>query len=242
MKDPPHQSPSSPKGTEGGQPPSETAKPGESAGPPPQPPLGPCAKNRRHGRLTAEEIIAAAAVSFYKNGYADTTLATVARQLNVTDKAIYYYFKSKDLLYLMTVNACMDWVTAIIEEIDARDISGLDKIKTFARRVIRNSLKRRRYLRSLPEHLEDTDLGRRYKAIERAQEESLIGWVREGIADGSIRPDDPKMLWKWNQGGLIWLDAWAREGMQYDDDDLERAAMTMLNRSLGRTPNQAGGE
>lgn len=203
----------------------------------------PAGSPRRNGRLSRDAIISAAAESFYAHGYAETTLSTVARHLNVTDKAIYYYFESKDELYLVTVNRCMDWVASVVESIDRSEATGLDKIKTFARAVVRQARQREPHLKTLPEHLEDTELGRRFRALQKAQDETLIRWVEEGIADGSIGPDNPTVLWIWNQGALIWLDAWAQENCSnYTPERMEAAAVAMLDRCLAaRKPDRQNG-
>ncbi len=194
---------------------------------------------RRGRRLTREEIVSAAAASFYANGYDKTTLGSVARQLDVTDKAIYHYFDSKDALYLQTLQSCTDRIAMVIETIDGEQNSGLAKLKAFASAMIRQSENLRLYIRGLPSHLEDTKEGQRIRAAERAHDETLVRWIKEGINDGSIAPGNPKMLWKWTQGSLIWLDVWSRRGTDHDGPaPLEQQAMDMLDRTLACIPSR----
>jgi TetR/AcrR family transcriptional regulator, cholesterol catabolism regulator len=196
-------------------------------------PGGPKKRSGRRSRISREDIIRTAATSFYAEGYVNTTLADVARQLGVTDKAIYYYFRNKDTLYLEVINRCADWLSAVLESIAENETTGLEKIKAFARTVIRQSSTRQPYLRCLPGHLENSAPGRRFRALEEEHEAILVGWIRDGIADGSIQAADPQLLWQWNQGALLWLDTWARSSGNYNPDIVEKAAMTMLDRSLG---------
>lgn len=195
-------------------------------------PRGRPPKVGRQSRISPPDIISAAAAAFYAGGYTETTLAHVAQRLGVTDKALYHYFDNKDALYLETVKTCLEWVTTVIESIGREGGDGLTKIKTFAGVIIRGSGKRRPFLKCVPDHLVDTELGRQISETNRLHEERLIGWVEEGIGDGSIHPGNPHLLWKWNQGALIWLDTWARDGTCYSCEALEKGAMEMLDRSL----------
>ncbi|MFP3943139.1 MAG: TetR/AcrR family transcriptional regulator [Alphaproteobacteria bacterium] len=198
------------------------------------------ASSDRRGRLSREQIVDAAAATFYAKGYADTTLARVAERLNVTDKAIYYYFDGKDELYLHTLEVCADRIAAVIAAVDRDRQSGFEKVKAFIRAMIRQPDYLRLHIRGLPLHLENTEPGQRIRAAERAHDAVLIRWIEEGINDGSIVPGDPKMLWKWNEGGLVWLDVWSRrEGANGLPVRYEKEAMAMLDRSLARTPRTA---
>jgi len=189
----------------------------------------------RRGRLSRKEIVSAATACFHTRGYAETTLASVAWRIKVTDKAIYYYFRSKDALYLETLLACSNRIAAIIGDIDRNQSGGLAKLKALASTMIREPECLRLYFRALPEHLADTEQGRRIRATNGAHEETMIRWIEEGIADGSIGAGNPKMLWKWNQGALLWLDIWSRSDADYGAPArLETEAMTMLDRTLAR--------
>lgn len=191
----------------------------------------------RRNRLRRDDIISAAAASFYANGYERTTLASVARHLDVTDKAIYYYFESKDALYLETLETCADRISEVIQSIGRRRDSGLEKIKSFTRAMIGQSEILRLYIRGLPHHLEHTKQGRCIRAAERSHDDTLVHWIEQGIADGSIAPGNPKMLWKWNQGALIWLDVWSRRDKDLGGPDkLVEEALEMLERSLACAP------
>lgn len=189
----------------------------------------------RRGRLSRKEIVSAAMTGFHAHGYAETTLASVARHLNVTDKALYYYFRSKDALYLETLLACSERIAAIIGDIDRKQSKGLARLKAFACAMIREPECLRLYFRTLPDHLTDTDQGKHIRSAKSAHEEIMIRWIEEGIADGSIGPGNPKLLWRWNQGALLWLDIWSRSDADYGaPGHLETEAMTMLDRTLAR--------
>ncbi|MFP3943138.1 MAG: TetR/AcrR family transcriptional regulator [Alphaproteobacteria bacterium] len=186
----------------------------------------------RRGRLNHDEIIAAAIPSFHENGYAQTTLADVARRLGVTDKALYYYFGSKDALYLECLNRCANEVGAMIDSIARSERPGLEKIKSFARAMIRRPALQLHSSR-LPGHLVNEEAAVRFSAARRAHEENVIGWIRDGIADRSILAEDPELLWDWSRGALVCFGAGSGRDPGRDPERLEKEALAMLDRSLG---------
>jgi AcrR family transcriptional regulator len=193
-------------------------------------------KSHRRERLRREEIIDAAISSFYQHGYAETTLATVAQHLDVTDKALYHYFESKDDLYLECLNTCTDRVAALIASINESGDPGLARVKIFASTLIRQTDNLLPYARKLPAHLENRPLGVRFRETQCAHNQACIAWIKAGISDGSIRPADPEVLWRWNIGALVWLGIWSPDGVEKDDafrEFLARQAVAMLDRSLG---------
>lgn len=194
---------------------------------------------QKRKRLTRLKIITAAMETFHEKGYAQATLNSVARQLSVTDKALYYYFDSKDELYLECQNTCSERVAAVIAAIDKQEETGLAKVKTYAIAMIRQSGDLHPYDKRLPHHLENTKQGIRFRASERSNDEAVIGWIREGITDGSILPENPKMLWKWNEGALLWLRLWSPEDAMFETRDLEDHTLTMLDRSLSHANGAA---
>jgi TetR/AcrR family transcriptional regulator, cholesterol catabolism regulator len=81
-----------------------------------------------------EELIAAAATVFAAHGYADTTIQAIAREMNMTGAALYYYVKSKDeLLYEIWKRAGAK-LQAAIEEVRSEDLSAEDKLRLVFRR------------------------------------------------------------------------------------------------------------
>lgn len=164
---------------------------------------------RRTNKTCREAILSSAAACFYAHGYADTTLAQVADQLGVTDKALYYYFRNKDALYLETILTCLAWARGLINDAGARGGTGLDKIRHFAVLAAEGNGRREPFLTLVPVHLRETALGRQILEELASQQKILVGWVREGIADGSIAQGDPIVLWRCVEGALIWADTWA---------------------------------
>jgi TetR/AcrR family transcriptional regulator len=138
-------------------------------------------------RLKREAVLRAASELLNEKGYAATSLADVAARLNMTNNALYYYFKSKgELAYQCFVRA-QAVIDECLESADKEGTSGLEKVELF----VRNALRSGRQYGVLPSASQSFALG---AAHQRALSESdqrhratLARFIEEGIRDGSIR-------------------------------------------------------
>jgi AcrR family transcriptional regulator len=81
-----------------------------------------------------EELISSAATVFAAHGYAGTTIQAIAREMNMTGAALYYYVKSKDeLLYEIWKRAGAK-LQAAIDEVGSEDLTPEDKLRLVFRR------------------------------------------------------------------------------------------------------------
>jgi len=83
-------------------------------------------KTRRESKY--EEIVEAAAVAFAANGFSDTTIQDVAREIGITGAAIYYYFDSKDQLLYEIWKRAGQQLKKSIDQIRAGDGTPLEKL------------------------------------------------------------------------------------------------------------------
>jgi len=145
-------------------------------------------------RQKQDAFCRAATRIFNRKGFNGTSLDEIAEQLNVSKGAFYYHIKNKeDLLY-----ACYERSIAITARIHKRaqrsSGSGLEKIDETARRIfhVQNSdegpLIRYNTITALPTPRRLEILGATDDANLRFEE-----FIRQGIADGSVRNVDPQL-------------------------------------------------
>lgn len=155
---------------------------------------------RRHALLLEASRV------FGQRGFAQASLEDVARNLSITKAALYYYFKSKQELlyecYMLSFDIADDALAAAIEA----GGTGWDKLQAYARGYIVAGLGQ------LPQtiHLRDQealseDLRERLSQRRRARRDRLREIVAEGIADGSIRADNPKLVVSAWAGAISWV-------------------------------------
>jgi len=164
--------------------------------------------------MRRQAIISAAEKVFFENGFENATMADIARESELSKGTLYLYFKNKsDLCHAIILRSLNLFKEMLL---DQANISrrGMDKLKSFIKVFTK-------FTREYPNHYRSL-LNFRYHLIDCHKEgdlylesirsntninEILIGIIREGIKDGSIRRDiDPVKisysLWGNNTGIL----------------------------------------
>lgn len=80
-------------------------------------------KREEKNALSRQRILDAAMEEFSAKGYDGASLNTVCREKGISKGIIYHYFKDKDELYLLCVEACFDAFTAYLKDA-AASLSG----------------------------------------------------------------------------------------------------------------------
>jgi TetR/AcrR family transcriptional regulator len=162
---------------------------------------------QRELRLDALYRVAAAA--FRRNGYHGTSLIEIADELNVSKPALYYYIRNKqDLLFQCHLVAADQAIAAICED---PDLTGLDRL----RRSIAN------YIEAIIGEQSASVVILEEKSLSPAQlalviekrdvfESRLRAIIESGLADGSIKPCNPKLAVFTVLGASNWVTKWHR--------------------------------
>lgn len=128
---------------------------------------------------------------FNKQGFEGTSLDEIAEQLQVSKGAFYYHIRNKEDLLFNCYSRSLDIVENIHKQAARGNNTGLEKVDQTCRRIFyfQNSndgpLIRYNSITALP-------MERRREILKRtdATNECLSNFLREGIADGSVRPVD----------------------------------------------------
>ena len=184
-------------------------------------PWGPARGREQQRALKREAVLRTAAQLFNEKGYAASTLDEVAERLGVSKPTVYYYVDSKDAILLHCVRAGLEMLQRAIREVDAHGGRAIDKLMAAMRAYVDivtqdfGMLIIRVGEEPLPP--ESRKKVRRMKAGLDAEFRELI---RQGIAEGSIAPCDPKIAAFTVAGALSWIGRWYRP-----DGELEREAI-----------------
>jgi len=139
-------------------------------------------------KSTAQKIIDAAIILFAEKGYAAVSVKELAEAAGVNIASISYYFGGKENLYALALETQFEMVENIIDAIQAKDLSPIDKVRHFARSFAKM-------------HCENPFVGLVYGEIlnpticldtvvrrKVAASHSIIrGWVSDAIAKGELR-------------------------------------------------------
>lgn len=155
------------------------------------------------------EIVKAAARIFSQYSYHGTTLAEVAVELGVTKQALYYYFPDKQsLLYACSLEA-HEGACAILDEAKKKAGTGAFRLaavlKEYAIHIADGHLQSIMFLEGgalNPDQFAD---------VMRLRDQFDAGiqkMIEIGMADGSLRNGDPKMVRFAALGAVNWIARW----------------------------------
>jgi AcrR family transcriptional regulator len=171
-----------------------------------------------------------AARAFNERGFYKTSLDDIAAELNVTKAALYYYFKNKDeILYECHAVGIRSLTDTPLESENGRALAGLEKIERLVRRYVKMVVQS--FGRCLvlvgTQPLERRNRAK-CRAGRRGINDLLVSLVREGIADGSVAPCDPKLAAYFVFGTLNWIAQWYEEGGRYSLEEVTDRAVAYV--------------
>ena len=179
-------------------------------------------ESRRRARDEKREAVLRTAVQlFLEQGYHGTTLNHVAERLNITKPALYNYFRGKDEILYECWAIGLERVDDDMKEIVAGGGTGLAKLRklivSYADSMTTDYGKSlvRFDLRDLTEHNRKV-----VQAAKKRIDRAFRDYIREGIADGSIKPCDPKLSAFAIAGSLNWIGHWHQPGGKLPADTI----------------------
>ena len=204
-------------------------------------------ESRRRARDEKREAVLRTAVQlFLEQGYHGTTLNDVAERLNITKPALYNYFRGKDEILYECWAIGHERVDDCIDEIDAGGGTGLAKLRTLIVRYA--EVMTTDYGKSLV-RFDVRDLSEDNRKLvqtsKRKIDRAFRTYIRDGIADGSIRPCDVKLSAFAIAGSLNWIGHWYQPGGALPAQDIaaefavrltEGLAAKQLRGKAGRPP------
>jgi len=182
-------------------------------------------------KLKRERIIATAVELFYKNGLGNTSLESVAEQMNVTKPFIYSHFKSKsDLL----AEICARGIRASLDALNkavASEGSATDKLQALAHDfmlvVLENQAHIAIYNREEKE-LSPED-GEAINEMRREFDRKFCALLNEGVAAGEFVVDDVQLASLAIGGIVSWSYVWYRpDGRLSPAETADRVADLVL--------------
>lgn len=196
-------------------------------------------------------ILDAAADCFMRNGFEAATIDDIAATIGATKGLIYYSFKSKDDLFFAVYETAIQRALLELKPITSTPDSGLARLNAACERHVATLMER------LPYHVvtrigieshaframtpKQRQLLRDLKKLRDDYEKVFADMIREGIADGSIRPIDVSLAAKTVIGAINSVSMWYRP--RASDTAVERGTIArqiadMVTGGLTRPPHQ----
>lgn len=205
-----------------------------SAVPSPWTPVQDRAQVRIQAHISKREaVLRTAAQVFNEKGYLASTLDEVAERLNVTKPTLYYYVKNKEEILFECVRIGLTMLQEAIHDVGASGGSAADKLTAAMRKyteivtmdfgmcVIR--------VGEDPLPAQSQQKLRRIKAAIDLEFRELI---TQGIAEGSVKPCDPKIAAFTIAGAISWVARWYQPNGDLSVDTIADQCIDFLSTGL----------
>ncbi|WP_249166451.1 TetR/AcrR family transcriptional regulator [Bradyrhizobium sp. JYMT SZCCT0428] len=195
-------------------------------------------ESRRRARDEKREAVLRTAVRlFLEQGYHRVTLNDVAERLNITKPALYNYFRSKDEILFECWALGQEIVDEFIAAIDKGGGNALAKlrklIQAYAEQMTTDS-------GASLVRFDARDLTAENQKIVRAAKKRIDRTFRkylaDGVADGSIKPCDPKLTAFAIAGSLNWIGHWYQRDGAWSAEAVASRFAAQLTEGLAKAP------
>lgn len=158
-------------------------------------------------------ILKAAARIFNERGYHHTSVADVADALGVSKPFLYYYLKNKDDMLFECSRIATEELHSMLDSVRAADLSGWDRLVRLLRgyaQVMTTDFGVCLIRNTAPGFLPPEARDKLWAGRRRLNSE-VERIIAQGIADGSIRSCDPKIVSFALFGAFNWISFWYRD-------------------------------
>ena len=179
-------------------------------------------------------LIREAGRAFSKLGYHNTSLTDVAKALNVTKTALYYYVKDKNEILLECHNIALDLGDQALKDANAERRSAFEKIQLYAFRymqMINSELGDYAVLTEPITSLRDPERATILKR-RRDHDKILRQWVREAIEARDIAPGEPALIVAFMMGAINYVPTWFHPDGKMSGDEVARSFTTLIAQAL----------
>jgi AcrR family transcriptional regulator len=158
-------------------------------------------------------ILRSAAKIFNQRGYHRTSVADVAEALGVSKPFLYYYLRNKEDILFECSRIATEELHAVLDAVRRAEAPGFERLEMLFRgyaRVMTTDFGICLIRNSVPGAL-PSESWEKLRAGRRRLNKEVERLVALGIADGSIRSCDPKLLSFALFGAFNWIAFWFRE-------------------------------
>jgi TetR/AcrR family transcriptional regulator len=192
-----------------------------------------------HG-IKRQAVLREAAASFNSRGYHGTSLSEIAASLGVTKAALYHYFPNKNALLAGCFDYAMTAAFASLERGRKEGRNGRERLVLTIAGYVAELIDDLNCCVVLMEEqaLEPEDKAKLVRERDKF-ERALRALIREGIADGSVAPCDPKLAIFVILGAMNWVPKWFKTSGPWKPEQLTRALSEIFDRMISSTPAAA---
>jgi TetR/AcrR family transcriptional regulator, cholesterol catabolism regulator len=184
------------------------------------------------------EVLDAAAKVFYENGYANSSVDEVAKELGILKGSLYHYIKTKEDLLFRLLAETHDDVDAILEAVEAVEgLSPLERLHLYVRRQVEYNIDALERVSVYYQDVDRLSAQRRHEIFARrhVHERFVADLIKQAQEAGEAdAAQDPRLLAPNIFATMIWVYRWYRPGRYKRDQVAETCADFALRGVVGR--------
>lgn len=187
-----------------------------------------------------DAILQTAAKFFVERGFYRTKLSDIADALGVTKPVIYHHFKSKNELLIESNSRGIKFIIESLDAVAERYSTGRDRVEAFTRSFVNIVVVDVGASLALVDDGELPAAERaKIRSEKRVVETRLQGYLREGIADGTIRDCDVPVTARLILGAVNSVSLWYREDGRVSVSELADIISSILGGGIFLYPEKA---
>ena len=165
---------------------------------------------QRNQDIKRDAVLQTAAHMFLEQGYRRTSMSELAKRLQITKPALYYYFHNKEQILVECYRAGITLIETLLDKALVSRGTGLTKIKAYIEAYARSVLLYDfgRCVTMLDENELSIETRKEVRALKRRIDATIRAYIEEGLADKSIAPCDAKLASFAMSGAINWIGTW----------------------------------
>lgn len=195
--------------------------------------------SRRHRDHASKRdaIILAAARAFSRQGFHQTSLDDIARELGISKPTVYYYVQNKEQLLFECFRAGLAIIEDGLRKAETMPTGGRERLELVIRHYVRAVASDFGWCMTRAEDQDlGPELGGHIRQLKARIDRGLRALIETGIQDGSISCKEPKMAAFAMAGACNWIAHWYRENQPLTVEELADRFMGFFNSGLGAPP------
>jgi AcrR family transcriptional regulator len=165
---------------------------------------------QRNQDIKRDAVLRTSAHMFLERGYRRTSMSELAKRLQITKPALYYYFRNKEEILVECYRAGITLIETLLDKALVSRGTGLDKVKAYieayAKSVVLYDFGR--CVSMLDENELSSETRKQVRALKRRIDASIREYIEQGIVDKSIAPCDAKLASFAMSGAINWIGTW----------------------------------
>lgn len=181
-----------------------------------------------------QEIITVASCLFYEKGYKAVSMRDIATAMNIKAASLYNHISGKQEILSEIILKVAEEFTVGMENVVGENISAIKKVEKVIELHVDITVNHSKALAALNNdwmHLEDEDL-KAFVKMRESYEENFRSILKQGIANGEIRPCHPEVILFSILSTLRTLYLWYQKRGKVDVNILKKDMVSVLIKGI----------